>query len=260
MKLTFLGTGSAFTCDPDNFQSNLLLEGPSGRRLLLDCGSDARRSLHRLGLTARDIHEVYISHIHADHVGGLEWLGFCTFFGGAPRPILHVAADLEAPLWETSLKGGMYELEGRGFAKLDTYFDVLPHAFMGGFTFDGVEFISQRGVHIDTDSGIKPSYGLSFAVNGVSVLWTSDSKFDPGRYAGNGIVPDIIFQDCETSPYPSHVHAHYGDLSMLDPAIKGRMWLYHYQDGPLPDAKADGFRGFVRPGRVFDFTNPETLR
>jgi hypothetical protein len=31
------------------------------------------------------------------------------------------------------------------------------------------------------------------------------------------------------------------------------MWLYHYQDGPLPDAKADGFAGFVNQGQTFEF-------
>jgi hypothetical protein len=30
------------------------------------------------------------------------------------------------------------------------------------------------------------------------------------------------------------------------------MWLYHYSDGLLPDAVADGFLGFARPGQVFD--------
>ena len=39
MRLTFLGTGSAFTMQ--NFQSNMLLED-GGRRLLIDCGGDVR--------------------------------------------------------------------------------------------------------------------------------------------------------------------------------------------------------------------------
>jgi len=31
------------------------------------------------------------------------------------------------------------------------------------------------------------------------------------------------------------------------------MWLYHYQDGELPAAVADGFAGFVAKGQVFEF-------
>ena len=30
------------------------------------------------------------------------------------------------------------------------------------------------------------------------------------------------------------------------------MWLYHYSPGPLPDACAEGFLGFVRRGQSFD--------
>jgi hypothetical protein len=44
-------------------------------------------------------------------------------------------------------------------------------------------------------------------------------------------------------------------LSALSAEIKRKMWLYHYQPGPLPDAEKDGFRGFVKRGQTFDFSN-----
>ena len=31
------------------------------------------------------------------------------------------------------------------------------------------------------------------------------------------------------------------------------MWLYGYQPVSLPDAKKDGFRGFVQRGQIFEF-------
>ncbi len=52
MKLIILGTGSAFTLE--NYQSNMLFEAPEGR-LLIDCGSDARRSVAAQGFSALDI-------------------------------------------------------------------------------------------------------------------------------------------------------------------------------------------------------------
>lgn len=48
LKITFLGSGSAFYNDVDNFQSNLLLEC-QGRSLLLDCGTDIRFSMREAG-------------------------------------------------------------------------------------------------------------------------------------------------------------------------------------------------------------------
>jgi len=71
---------------------------------------------------------------------------------------------------------------------------------------------------------------------------------------------DIIFHDCETSPFKSTVHAHYEDLTTLPTAIKNKMWLYHYQRGTLPNARKDGFCGFVKRGQIFDFARLETLR
>ena len=104
MKLTFIGTGSAFTMS--NFQSNMLLDD-SGKRLLIDCGGDARHALARVGLGARDIDALYVSHLHADHIGGIEWLGFSRYFGKGPKPDLYVNERLSHSLWEKSLRGGM---------------------------------------------------------------------------------------------------------------------------------------------------------
>mgnify|MGYP001025512325 CR=1 FL=1 len=61
------------------------------------------------------------------------------------------------------------------------------------------------------------------------------------------------FHDCETSPFPSNVHAHYNDLKSLPKNIKEKMWLCHYNDGDKPDCIKDGFAGWVQQGQVFDF-------
>jgi ribonuclease BN (tRNA processing enzyme) len=76
MELVALGTGSAFTLK--NFQSNYLLKGE--KNLLIDCGGDIRFSLKEQNMSYKDIDAVYISHLHADHQGGLEYLAFCSYF------------------------------------------------------------------------------------------------------------------------------------------------------------------------------------
>ncbi len=53
---------------------------------------------------------------------------------------------------------------------------------------------------------------------------------------------------------------HYDELKTLGDDLKGRMWLYDYQDGEKPDCKADGFLGWVQQGQVFDFKDPESFR
>lgn len=64
---------------------------------------------------------------------------------------------------------------------------------------------------------------------------------------------DVIYHDCETSPFKSGVHAHYNDLKTLPSATKAKMWLYHYQPGEKPDALADGFLGYATKGQSYDF-------
>jgi hypothetical protein len=55
------------------------------------------------------------------------------------------------------------------------------------------------------------------------------------------------------------VHSHYSDLCTLPAELRRKMWLYHYNPGPLPDVRAQGFRGLVQRGQCFDFTRPETF-
>ena len=124
MQLLFLGSGSAHTVGADNFQSNMMLIAESGRRLLIDCGSDVRWSLAKQGLSHLDVTDIYVSHLHADHIGGLEYIGFQTKFDSrCERPRLYLEASLVDPLWNHALRGGMGVISGTE-TKLETFFDV----------------------------------------------------------------------------------------------------------------------------------------
>lgn len=92
MKLLFLGTGTsggvpALGCqcavckskDPHDhrFRSAVLVESET-TRVLIDCGPDIRMQL--LPLPFKPLNAVFITHIHYDHVGGLDDLRpFCVF-------------------------------------------------------------------------------------------------------------------------------------------------------------------------------------
>lgn len=249
--LLFLGSGSAFTEGGDNWQSNLVLRAPSGARLLIDCGGDARFSLAEQGLEAGAIDAVYVSHLHSDHIGGLEWLAFSTRFAlPHRRPRLFVGDDMADALWEHALKAGLGCL-GSGPARLESYFDVVPIPAGGGFAWEGAMFETVPVLHVGGETCRSPAYGLSFDLNGRQVLLTTDTRFTPEILMHRYRRADIILHDCETAPMGSGVHARYADLLGLPAEIRGKMWLYHYQPGTLPDARADGFRGFVAKGRQF---------
>lgn len=253
MRITFAGVGSAFT-DQRYYQSNMVVTAESGKRLLIDCGSDARFSLGELGATNANIGEwadaVYISHLHADHIGGLEFLGFCSFFHPRKKkPKLFVVDTLVDSLWD-SLKGGMRSHEGVCLT-LESFFEVHAIPINSLFRWEEVTFEPVQTVHIMDGMRIVPSYGLMFGSNR-DVFLTTDTQFCPRqieRFYGEA---RLIFQDCETYPFKSGVHAHYDDLKTLDPKIKAKMWLYHYGPDPKQNPSKDGFLGFVSKGQSFE--------
>lgn len=257
MKLQFVGVGGAFT--DEYFQSNMVLQ-VGDERMLIDCGSDARRSLRAAGIGYRDLQAVYISHLHADHAGGMEWLALKTRFDpgfvdadGKPRKLrLYMRSSLQSALWE-QLRTGCGLPNER--TSLKSFFDTRFCGRNKSFEFAGVSFKTVQTVHYSNDAEIVPSFGLFWtAPNGQKIFLSTDTQFIMQPIMSFCKAADVIFHDCETSAFRTGVHAHYDDLKTLDPALKRRMWLYHYQDGALPDAKADGFAGFVHQGQVFDFS------
>jgi ribonuclease BN (tRNA processing enzyme) len=256
MKIIFLGSGSAFTLGEDNFHCNLLLVGDQERNLLIDCGSDLRFSLHQAGFTPCHVTDIYISHLHSDHIGGLEYLGFSTLFDPhCLRPNLYLSKELASELWEHSLSGGMRSLEG-DLATLDTYFNTCAIEQNGFFRWEGIQFQLVRVPHVHNGYYLMPSYGLFFEVEGTRIFLTTDTQFCPELLSPYYEQADLIFHDCETGSIPTPVHARYEQLLQLPSDIRDKMWLCGYQPGPKPDPRQDGFRGFVKRGQVFEFCKP----
>ncbi|MDY7013453.1 MAG: MBL fold metallo-hydrolase [Cyanobacteriota bacterium] len=253
MKLMFLGSGSAFTVGADNFQSNMLLSDERGNKLLIDCGSDIRFSLYEAGLSYRDITDIYISHLHADHVGGMEYVGFATFFDPrCSRPKLYISKDVVSDLWDRCLSAGMRDI-GNDIADLSTYFDLKKISRNGHFVWQNIAFELVRVIHVHNGFYLMPSYGLFFEIEGVKVFLSTDTQL---RLEENGEFyeqADLIFHDCETCKYPTSVHVSYQELARLPQRLKNKIWLYGYQPGNLPDAQKDGFLGFVKRGQAFEF-------
>lgn len=253
-KLLFLGSGCAFTVGTDNYQSNMLLITDTGKKLLIDCGSDIRYSLHRTGFSYLDITDIYISHIHADHVGGLEYIGFSTKFDPrCNKPKLYLDTELAKNLWIHSLSGGMRYIENE-IATLETFFQQVEIDEGKNFIWEDIQFNLIKVIHVNSGYAIMPSYGLFFTINGIKIFLTTDTQMCVNVLDKYYQEADIIFQDCETAKFPSQVHAHYQQLLTLPLSIKNKMWLYHYQPDKLPDAINDGFCGFVERGQVFDFS------
>jgi ribonuclease BN (tRNA processing enzyme) len=253
VKLQFLGTGSAFTPMTENFQSNMVLKNSVGNCLLIDCGSDARHSTAALGLSHLDIDAVYISHLHADHAGGLEWLAFVNHFAPTPRkPKLYVHPSLVERLWNNVLSGGLQSIEGTRPACLADFYDLMPISADERFTWEGIDFQLIKTVHVSNGAKLTPSYGLFFTTKKRTVFITTDTQFEPELYNACFEHADLIFHDCNTGTHKSAVHAHFSELATLPEAIKAKMWLYHYPSTKGINPCKHGFMGFVTKGQEFE--------
>jgi len=252
MRLTFLGTGTAFSPARENYHSNMVLESASGKRMLIDCGSDARHSLEDAQIDSHEIDAVYISHLHSDHCGGLEWLALTRKFMDKPvKPKLMMHPTMVDELWEHVLKGGLTTLKEE-HCVLDTFFEIYQFDDPWRFHWQGIQFELIRTCHVYHMHLLRPSYGLFIDDQKTKIFITTDTQYNPDLFKSYYQAADYIFQDCETTPKRSGVHAHFEELSTLPEEIKNKMWLYHYSLPYLPK-DINGFLGFVKRGQMFDF-------
>lgn len=108
MKLTFLGTGTSTgvpqlrchcaTCTSRDLRDRRLrcsaLVETGGRKLLIDCGPDFREQMLRID--SPDLDALLVTHIHYDHVGGIDDLRpWCS--DGRHFPV-HCTPDVERDL------------------------------------------------------------------------------------------------------------------------------------------------------------------
>lgn len=235
MKIIFAGSGSAFTVGANNYHCNFVIETTQKKRLLVDCGTDARLSLYEIGLGYADIDDVFISHLHADHAGGLEWLGFTTYFDiNCKKANLYIHEKLVKDLWQNDLSGAMKSLP-KANINLETYFNLK--IIKDKFTWEGIDFEVIPVEHVKQNpTTYAPCFGLFFKINNTQFLYTADTRHNPNQLNPYYKVADIIFHDCELTDSRSNVHPNYRDLLTLDKSIRAKMWLIHYNPLPLPPA------------------------
>lgn len=240
MHITMLGTGSAFAKRYNN--NNALIE-VDGYRLLVDCGITLPKALHEAELDFAQLDAVLISHIHADHVGGLEELAFQMMFRYQRKPVLYIAEELVQPIWEYTLRGGLTQ---EHLSSLSDFFEVRP--VKAGETY---ELANGLSVKLIPTKHIAGKASFSFVFN-ERFFYSADMRFDDKllQELVNGGV-ETIFHDCQLES-PGVVHASLEELLTLPDDIQEKTWLMHYGDAMEQYIGKTGLMRFVEQRKPYE--------
>ncbi|MEH7116165.1 MBL fold metallo-hydrolase [Neobacillus vireti] len=221
IKVKPLGVNGAFT---KYYHNNYIFE-LGNRKLLVDAGTTLRSSLIESLYQESDITDIVITHLHSDHVGGLEEFAQRCKWVHNHKPTLWI---------RTELAGGLLQIISSGLCtdglKLSDYFNL--EFIDDGFIIDAyeVELIYTDNLH----AGNMLSMGLK--INDIqgykNIIFTSDiAKHKEAQF--DGYIDQLtvaLFHD--VSVVPNAVHSFLHDV--ID-YYKGKIELnkiygMHYQD------------------------------
>jgi ribonuclease BN (tRNA processing enzyme) len=282
MTLQVLGSGAAFSRRYGTTCSVLSL--PSGDRWLIDCGRQAPEQLAYAGLRWHDIQGQLITHVHGDHVFGLEEFAFVRYYTstarssavmkGGPRPCLAAHSAVLAELWEVLGPSLRYRSNSRGepvTGLLGDYFEVLrpssvePPASAAWnhaetFRVADLSLVVRETRHVFG----KPSTSLEFALPGPGsrlAWWSGDAVVDAPLLQRLEPRTSIFFHDCTFADFPGQVHGSFSDFEKLAPPLREKIVLMHHDDSieqHRERAQALGFR-LAMPGDVYDLCSGRRL-
>jgi ribonuclease BN (tRNA processing enzyme) len=244
--LHFLGTGAAHAVELGS--SSAAVERDGKPLLLIDCGPDTLdRYLAAYGEPPQNL---YITHTHMDHVGGLERLFTRLWFDQTLRGKIRVFAHAALVPWLQARVADYPGVLAEGGVNYWEAFRLVPCS--RGFWLDGFWFDVFATRHHRPNT----SFGVALAS---SFAFTGDTRPIPEvltHYAGG---KELIAHDCGLVGNPSHTGI--DDIEReYDEGLRARLLLYHY--GSNVDGEALAARGYriARAGQRVPLANPSPPR
>lgn len=220
-----LGVGDSFS---QQHHCSALLLSCDGFHLAVDCPDMYRTVLHNAAMRSGcqvaldDIDHVLITHVHGDHMNGLEGVAFYKHFAQQRRVQLVTSPEVRSVIWERRLAASMGQLwDGTALVPktFEDFFEHTPLDWHGPIEVGPFRICSRATRHH------VPTSALMVEAGGVTLGYSSDTAFDPDLI--DFLAPaDLIIHETNLGP----AHTAYMDLAALPQTLRQRMRLIHYPD------------------------------
>jgi ribonuclease BN (tRNA processing enzyme) len=238
LQLLCLGTGDAFSA---LYYSSCFALESGGHWLLVDCPHPIRKIAREGALAAgvafdvSKIDAIVLTHLHGDHVSGLECLGYYFRYILGRSLVVYTHADVAQALWSGVLSGSMeWVIEKPGALPrqraLDDFFDLhlLP---------DGDEETKAGPFRLTCRKTIHsvPTIALRCTAAGRCLGYSADTMFDPTLIDWLADAHVIIHE-----ANSAFMHTNLADLLTVRPEVREKLRITHYPDtldlatAPLP--------------------------
>lgn len=225
-EVVVVGVGDTFS---ELHHSTAVLLVCDGFHLAIDCPDMYRSALRAAArssarpLPLSDIDHVLITHVHGDHMNGLEGVAFYKHFVDGKRTKLVSSPEVRKVIWDERLAVSMGTLwDGQRFRRMtfDDYFEHVPLSWTDEVVVGPFRIRARRTVHH------VPTSALLIEAADRTLGYSSDTAFDPELIAF--LEPaDLIIHETNFGP----AHTPYEKLAALPAELRARMRLIHYADG-----------------------------
>jgi ribonuclease BN (tRNA processing enzyme) len=226
MRLQFVGCGDAFGSG-GRFNTCLHLTGRNAN-ILIDCGASSLVAMNELGIPRNDVDAIFLSHFHADHVGGIPFfLLEANYVSKRKRPLTIIG-----PPSLKSRFAGIMETCFAGTKDLKFKFPLRLAEFDLGKSCEAAG-VKVTPFHVVHDDRAGPCLGLRFEVEGKVIAFSGDTEWtdaliDIGREA------DLFICEAYTRDKPVTGHMALNLLERhLDKIQPKRLVLTHMSNDML---------------------------